>query len=283
MTSDGGDMRSRHQILAATRLAVVVSGVLLALFFPAVGGVPTASRAAASDVSPVAAAPGGVPVGRPALSFNWPLPGRPPTLRPFLPPPTRYSPGHRGVDLGAVIGTPVRAAAAGVVGFAGPLAGRGVMTVLHDGGLRTTYEPVIALARVGEAVSRGQQIGWLAAPTGHCGPGTSCLHWGLLRGSVYLDPLALFGVSPVRLFPRGTALRQPPVSPAAPGLPPAATPAGPDSTATAAKVVGLSPPPAKAAAATAGGDGPPARAGTFAALAVLASLGTATALLLPRR
>lgn len=137
----------------------------------------------------------------PRSSFTWPLPGRPPVLRRFLPPPTPYAPGHRGVDLGAAVGTPVLAAGAGVIGFAGPLAGRGVVTVIFDGGLRTTYEPVRAIVRPGDRVALGQQIGWLAAPTGHCGPGTACLHWGLLRGSVYLDPLTLLGASPVRLFP----------------------------------------------------------------------------------
>lgn len=133
-------------------------------------------------------------------AWTWPLPGRPPVLRPFQPPPTPYAAGHRGVDLGAPIGTPVRAAGAGVVSFAGPLAGRGVVTVTH-GALRTTYEPVAAVVRRGQPVTLGEQIGWLAAPTGHCGIGVPCLHWGLLRGATYLDPLLLLGAAPVRLLP----------------------------------------------------------------------------------
>jgi len=29
----------------------------------------------------------------------------------------------------------------------------------------------------------------------------ACLHWGLLQGDVYLDPLALLGLGRVRLLP----------------------------------------------------------------------------------
>jgi murein DD-endopeptidase MepM/ murein hydrolase activator NlpD len=168
----------------------------------------TAATVEASAAAPMAAASGHMassaptpPSRAPSVSLSWPLPGRPPILRRFEPPAGPYAPGHRGVDLGAAAGTPVLAAAAGIIGFAAPLAGRGVVTVRHDGGLRTTYEPVAAIRRPGDRVARGQQIGWLAAPTGHCGAGTSCLHWGLLRGSTYLDPLSLLAASPVRLFP----------------------------------------------------------------------------------
>lgn len=67
----------------------------------------------------------------------------PEVTRGFDPPDGPYRPGHRGVDLAAGPGTPVLAAGAGVVGYAGVLAGRGVVTVVHPGdGLRTTYEPV---------------------------------------------------------------------------------------------------------------------------------------------
>jgi len=87
-----------------------------------------------------------------------------------------------------------------VVSYAAVLAGRGVMTVKHDGGLRTTYEPVVATAAVGRRVAAGDAIGVLVA--GHPGcPRIACLHWGLLRGNVYLDPLSLLDAGPVRLLP----------------------------------------------------------------------------------
>src|SRR3954468_3215546 len=81
--------------------------------------------------------------------WQWPLAGGPTVVRPFAPPAARYGAGHRGVDLAAAAGTPVPAAGAGVVGYAGLLAGRGVVTVVH-GSLRTTYEPVAALVRTGQ-------------------------------------------------------------------------------------------------------------------------------------
>lgn len=132
--------------------------------------------------------------------WQWPLAGVPAVLRPFQPPPGPYAAGHRGVDLAAATGAAVLAAGQGVVGFAGMVAGRGVVTVVH-GALKTTYEPVTAAVRAGQPVSGGQQIGRLQPPTGHCGPGRSCLHWGLLRGSVYLDPLALLGRTHSVLLP----------------------------------------------------------------------------------
>jgi len=146
-------------------------------------------------------------------------------VRGFEPPATRYGPGHRGVDLAGGAGAAVLAAGGGVVGFAGSVAGRGVVTVVH-GGLRTTYEPVEALVTAGEVVLTGEPIGVLR-PGGHCGLLRTCLHWGLLRGQEYLDPLALLSSRPARLLPVwGVPLpysaRVPPDPPAAAGGAPAA-------------------------------------------------------------
>jgi murein DD-endopeptidase MepM/ murein hydrolase activator NlpD len=94
----------------------------------------------------------------------------------------------------------VVAAGAGVVVFAGSVAGRPVVSVAHDGGLRTTYEPVTPSVRAGQAVARGDPIGTLAP--GHPGcTAAACLHWGLRRGEVYLDPLSLLRPPEVRLLP----------------------------------------------------------------------------------
>ncbi|MFF4343976.1 M23 family metallopeptidase [Kitasatospora sp. NPDC001540] len=124
-------------------------------------------------------------------------------LRRFDPPPTRWAAGHRGVDLAAAPGTVVRAAAPGVVTFAGEVAGRPVVVVTHTGSgappLRTTYLPVAASAAVGAGVAAGDPIGVVAAGSGHCP--ADCLHWGLLRGDHYLDPLALLGSGRARLLP----------------------------------------------------------------------------------
>ncbi|GFJ89047.1 hypothetical protein Prum_026890 [Phytohabitans rumicis] len=123
------------------------------------------------------------------------------------PAPAPWLPGHRGVDLAAPAGAPVRAAGTGVVHFAGTVAGRGVVSVAHPNGLRTTYEPVEPTVRTGDRVAVGDQIGLLTA--GHPGcPEAACLHWGLRRGDAYLDPLALLGLGRVRLLPLSSAGRR---------------------------------------------------------------------------
>jgi murein DD-endopeptidase MepM/ murein hydrolase activator NlpD len=132
--------------------------------------------------------------------WRWPLDGTPRVTRRFDPPDTPYGSGHRGVDLAGRPGEVVRAAGSGRIGYAGVLAGRGVVTVLHPDGLKTTYEPVRASVHAGASVPIGAMLGRLEP--GHAGcPVTACLHWGLLRGTTYLDPLALVGSGRVRLLP----------------------------------------------------------------------------------
>ncbi|WP_084219298.1 murein hydrolase activator EnvC family protein [Spirillospora albida] len=130
---------------------------------------------------------------------RWPLgPPVPQVVRAFSPPAVPWGPGHRGVDLAARPGQPVHAAAPGRVAYAGRIAGRGVVTIAH-GALRTTYLPVRPSVRPGGRVGAGTRIGALEGGTPHCP--TPCLHWGLLRGGTYLDPLLL--VRPqVRLLPQ---------------------------------------------------------------------------------
>ncbi len=129
----------------------------------------------------------------------WPLAPPPNVVRPFIRPASTWGAGHRGVDLGASAGSAVRAVDAGVVTHVGVVAGRGTVTVLHRSGLRSTYEPVEAAVKVGDEVTRGQQLGTVGAG-GHCSP-EACLHLGALRGTTYVDPLTLLGASRVRLLP----------------------------------------------------------------------------------
>ena len=138
-----------------------------------------------------------VPV--PTRDGAWPLAPRPPVVEGFDPPATRWGAGHRGVDLLGHAGQPVHSALGGTVAFAAPLAGRGVVVVDH-GGVRTTYEPVSARVTVGEEVARGAVLGTLQHSSSHCLP-RACLHWGLLRGEDYLNPLTLVGAGPIRLLP----------------------------------------------------------------------------------
>lgn len=112
----------------------------------------------------------------------------PAVTRGFEPPADAYGAGHRGVDLAAAPGQQALAAGPGVVVFAGTLAGRGVVSVDHEGGLRTTYEPVTPDVSVGDQIYQGQPLGTVLA--GH--PGctvAACLHWGVRRGDEYVNPL----------------------------------------------------------------------------------------------
>lgn len=180
---------------------VVVLGLVPALAVPApASGTPGPLDPVAAQPAPESTDPVGV----------WPLQPQPEVVTGFDPPETPWGSGHRGVDLLGSPGRQVHAALSGVVAFAGPLAGRGVVVVDH-GATRTTYEPVVASVSVGERVGGGDPLGRLATPGSHCLPRT-CLHWGWLRGEVYLDPLRLVGAGPVRLLPlwRATAVHGPP-------------------------------------------------------------------------
>ncbi|MCC2593313.1 peptidoglycan DD-metalloendopeptidase family protein [Tessaracoccus sp. OS52] len=138
------------------------------------------------------------------LELDPPVPGA--VLKSFSTGPERWSPGHRGVDLAGRAGEEVRAAAVGVVFFAGSVAGRPSVSVDHGNGLRTTYTPVRGSVAKGDVVAAGDVVGTLAP--GHCA--SACLHWGLTDGTDHFDPLAYTGVRQVRLLPVGSAARPSP-------------------------------------------------------------------------
>lgn len=134
--------------------------------------------------------PAATDVSVPAIGRGWPVGVRPAVLRGWEPPATVYGRGHRGVDLAAPAGAPVRAVAAGRVSFAGRVAGKGVVSVELTGtDLRTTFEPVTATVAKGDEVEAGEVVGTVNATGSHCT--TTCVHWGLRRGEAYLDPLSL--------------------------------------------------------------------------------------------
>ncbi|MFD4366542.1 M23 family metallopeptidase [Rhodococcus sp. NPDC058521] len=136
----------------------------------------------------------------PGGEFDWPLHPRPEVVRTFDKPEHNWLPGHRGVDLSGRPEQAVLSAGAGTVVFAGEVAGKPTVSVDHDGGLRTTYEPVVARVRPGQRVGIGTVLGTLEA--GHPGcRAAACLHWGVRRDREYLNPLRLVRTAPLRLKP----------------------------------------------------------------------------------
>ncbi|SCG38106.1 murein hydrolase activator EnvC family protein [Micromonospora zamorensis] len=192
------------------------AALVLALIVQLGGLVEATPREPPTPAVPVAAALPSAP--QHAGRFRWPVTGAPRPVRRFDPPPRPWLPGHRGVDLAAPAGTVIRSAGPGTVLFAGLVAGRPVITVGHADGLRTTHEPVRPAVRPGQQVTAGTPLGELLP--GHPGcPAAACLHWGLRRGTDYLDPLALLGLGPVRLLPVNQAGPPLPVHEAGPPLP----------------------------------------------------------------
>ncbi|GGJ48949.1 hypothetical protein GCM10010121_070130 [Streptomyces brasiliensis] len=184
--------------------------MLLALL--GLGLLLTPAMAGAAPPGPPAPGP---PV--PVIARAWPVGTHPTVVRGWDPPATPYGRGHRGVDLAAPPGTPVRAVAPGRVSFAGQVAGRGVVSVTLTGtDLRTTYEPVHPSVEKGDEVEAGEAVGVVEATGAHCG--RVCLHWGLLRGETYLNPL---GLLPPWLLHSGPSRLLPVL-----GIPPATQPAG---------------------------------------------------------
>lgn len=127
----------------------------------------------------------------------WPVPGV--IIRDFDPPAQPYGPGHRGVDIGALPGTTVRAALPGTIRFVGQVAGRGWVTVDHGGGLQTTYGDLGTFAVTsGQRVAAGDGLGTLSGAAAH-------LDWGAKLDGEYIDPLSLLVRWPLALVPLESA------------------------------------------------------------------------------
>jgi murein DD-endopeptidase MepM/ murein hydrolase activator NlpD len=128
--------------------------------------------------------------GPPAASgaYVWPVWG--PVIRGFDEPQGPFAPGHRGIDVAADPGTPVRAAQDGMVAFAGPVGRDLYVSVDHPDGIRTTYSWLSAIS-----VSRGQEVRREAVlgatGSGHPGVEPPHLHFGARKGTSYIDPLTL--------------------------------------------------------------------------------------------
>jgi murein DD-endopeptidase MepM/ murein hydrolase activator NlpD len=117
----------------------------------------------------------------------------PVVLHAYRPAAHDWLPAHRGVDLVARPGQPVRAVRAGTVVVSRVIAGRPVV-VLRSRGIRFTFEPVSGTVPVDTRVARGKVIGRVATG-GHCGD--TCLHWGAKTANGYVDPWFFLRSAPV--------------------------------------------------------------------------------------
>jgi murein DD-endopeptidase MepM/ murein hydrolase activator NlpD len=164
-------------------LALVVgSAVVMPAREPsALGGIATGAGAAGPLAVAVASAD--LP---PSRTYRPPTDA--PVLDPFRPPPEPWLPGNRGIEYATPVGAAIGAIGPGIVAFAGPVAGRLVVTIDHPDGLRSSY---VGLARIDvrrrQVVAAGEQVGVVVGP----------FHLGVRRGTTYLDPASLWG-QPVR-------------------------------------------------------------------------------------
>ncbi|OJX70076.1 MAG: hypothetical protein BGO95_03385 [Micrococcales bacterium 73-13] len=123
-----------------------------------------------------------------SLPWLWPVESPRRLLRPYSAPPRPWMPGHRGIDIAAT-GTVVLAPADGVVHFAGWVVDRGVLSIDHGAGVRSSFEPVTTGLSAGDAVVRGQAIATIVP--GHCD--LLCLHVGVRQDGEYRNPLLWLG------------------------------------------------------------------------------------------
>lgn len=126
-------------------------------------------------------------------AWLWPIPPPHSVARPFEAPTSPYAAGHRGIDLPARPGDAVFAPAAGVVSFAGMVAGRPVLSIGHPGDLISTVEPMRADVAEGDRVAAGQQVGRVASG-GHCAD--ACVHFGVRLHGQYVSPMLMLGGVP---------------------------------------------------------------------------------------
>ncbi|WP_353661430.1 M23 family metallopeptidase [Hydrogenimonas sp. SS33] len=107
---------------------------------------------------------------------------------------------HRGLDIAASEGMPVRAASAGRVVEAGDFFFSGNLVFIEHGqGLTSLYAHMSRIVvRPGDKVAKGQVIGYV----GHTGRATGPhLHFGVLIDGAYVDPAALLPNKRVRRQP----------------------------------------------------------------------------------
>jgi len=100
---------------------------------------------------------------------------------------------HKGLDIAAPTGTPIQAARAGTVTFAGRRGGYGNTVIVdHGGSEQTLYAHADSLeVKEGDRVSRGQKIATVGSTGNSTGPH---LHFEIRRGGKAVDPAPALGI-----------------------------------------------------------------------------------------
>ena len=166
-------------------------------------GVAAAAKAAAEWA---AAHPTPPPSSGGGNGSGWVLPARGPISSGYgyrINPVTGAYALHAGTDLAGSCNSPIYAASAGTVSFAGWNGGYGNFILInHGGGLSTGYGHIVnggILVSVGQSVSAGQQI----AKIGSTGQSTGChLHFETRPGGVAVDAVPFMAARGVTLGQR---------------------------------------------------------------------------------
>jgi murein DD-endopeptidase MepM/ murein hydrolase activator NlpD len=189
-------LRTRRSLAGAALASAMCTGLLT---------MPAAAATQSSDVPPPTPDPAqngaqvgmstdvAAPLAEPSHLLSattgdtiaWPVKGR--LSSEFGPRGGRL---HRGIDIAATTGTPIRAAQDGTVRFAGWKGGYGyTIDIAHGGGLttRAAHQSEL-LARHGQRVRRGQIIGRVGSTGSSTGPH---LHFEIAVHGDEIDPLEI--------------------------------------------------------------------------------------------
>ena len=176
-----------------SRILTVVSWLVLAMTLISATHVPD---------SAVYASPG-ERSDEPSGTWMTPVPGFE-VVRGFDKPDKNWQSGHRGIDVLALPGEPVRAPGFGVVRFVGVVAGKPVMSV-EVGNHVVSYESVDSDLKKGDEITPGMHLATVSSPS-HCPQG--CVHvgvWRKDRAKDYLNPVNFFSSGASILLPEAQA------------------------------------------------------------------------------
>lgn len=119
------------------------------------------------------------------IRWQWPLEheqdSTPTILRHFEKPPAAWLAGHRGIDIKSQEQESVIAPARGVIRYAGIIAGVPTVSLQHQEGVVSSYQParLLPTLHIGSTVTQGEPFGvitYAQSSAMHC---TQCLHWGV--------------------------------------------------------------------------------------------------------